>query len=107
MEACHTDHFDANSLFAWLKRPTDRARTLPAVPARLYAQAQVGKLATDLENKLEAITQLTVTQADYEAMEKEVVSMAKELEDRDKKLEAKDNLEVSKLCGSEDESFIC
>lgn len=40
---------------------------------------------TDLDGKLEAMKQLTVTQANYEAMEKEL----------DKEVEAKDNLEVN------------
>ena len=41
--------------------------------------------------------QLTVTQADYEAMEKEVTSMTKKVEVMGKEVEAKDTLEVGKL----------
>ena len=42
--------------------------------------------------------QLTVTQADYEAMEKEVTSMTKKVEVMGKEVEAKDTLEVGKIC---------
>lgn len=41
--------------------------------------------------------QLTVTRAEYEAMEKEVASMTKELEVMGKEVEAKHKLEVSTL----------
>lgn len=64
-------------------------------------QAKVDELAKDLSGKLEEMRQLTVTQAEYEAMETEVTSMAKQLEDMRKRVEAKDkaslDLEVSKV----------
>eukprot|EP00752_Nemacystus_decipiens_P012587 g11147.t1 len=56
--------------------------------------AQVGKLASDLLGQLEAIKQLTVAQADYEAMDKEVASMTSKLEVMGKEFKAKHNLEA-------------
>lgn len=55
-------------------------------------------MATDLAGQVEAVKQLTVTQADYEAMEKEVTSMTKKVEVMGKEVEAKDTLEVGKIC---------
>ena len=71
------------------------ARAFATVPALPCEQAKVDKLATDLAGELEAMKQLTVTQEEYEVMEKEVASMTKELEVMGIEVEAKDNLEVS------------
>eukprot|EP00752_Nemacystus_decipiens_P009008 g8041.t1 len=57
-------------------------------------QAKVDKLAADLAGELEAMKQLTVTQDEYDAMEKEVASMTKELEVMGIEIEAKENLEA-------------
>lgn len=65
----------------------------------LYAQqAKSDKLTIDLVGKLEEMKLLTVTQADEEAMEREVASTTRAVEDMGKEVEIKDKLAVSKHC---------
>lgn len=70
--------------------------TCPPRKSFMYVQAKVDKLANDLVDKIEAMKTLTVTQADFEAMEREVVLKNRELEDMGKKIAIKDYLEVRK-----------
>lgn len=53
-------------------------------------QAKVEKLANDLVNQVEAMKTLTVTQKDFEAMEREVALKTKELEHMGKTVATKD-----------------
>lgn len=64
------------------------AHVSPGGSCAPYAQAKIDRLAADWGGMLEDMKQLTVTQAEYEAMENEL----------EKEVEAKDILEVSKLC---------
>lgn len=69
-------------LFSGASRPT-------------YAQAKVVKLGVDLDGKIEAMQRLTITQADHEAMRKEVEDLRRLIETND---EASLNLKVSMSC---------
>ena len=57
-------------------------------------QAKVDKLASDLDCKLKEMQTLTVTQKDFEAMEKEVAWKTKELEDMGKKIDTRDKVSL-------------
>lgn len=60
-----------------------------------YAQAKIDRLAADFDSKLYVMEQRTITQAEYEAMEKEL----------EKELEAKDVLEVKQALPCDNRFF--